>query len=216
MIPCGRRWETSLTYPSGMITHPWNVGVGVTLRPMCLLGYKQLSQRAWRNECDWSPAYSRWAPAGEEQPQSQPHTQNIQINIHTHMQSGVLVEPRPIHHRAAPQTSTCQRRTMKYEAKWAENSWGLMLSVIRIAPKWLIGSLCGYVITTTGATEAHHSDLSEGPEWRGTGCSWRSYHTVIVTAAAAATAGVVCVFVSYPPEWFVQMCVWKELPRLLS
>lgn len=31
-----------------------------------------------------------------------------------------------------------------------------MLSVIRIALKWLIGSLCGYVITTNGVTQAHH------------------------------------------------------------
>ena len=31
-----------------------------------------------------------------------------------------------------------------------------MLSVIRIALKWLRGSLCGYVITTTGVTEVHH------------------------------------------------------------
>ena len=31
-----------------------------------------------------------------------------------------------------------------------------MLSVIRIALKWLIGLLCGYVITTPGVTQAHH------------------------------------------------------------
>lgn len=31
-----------------------------------------------------------------------------------------------------------------------------MVVVIRIAPKWLIGLLCGYVITTAGMTEAHH------------------------------------------------------------
>lgn len=36
------------------------------------------------------------------------------------------------------------------------NSCGLMLSVIRIALKWLIGLLCGHVITTAGGTEAHH------------------------------------------------------------
>lgn len=31
-----------------------------------------------------------------------------------------------------------------------------MLSVIRIALKWLIGLLCGYVITTTGVRQAYH------------------------------------------------------------
>ena len=30
------------------------------------------------------------------------------------------------------------------------------MSVIRIALKWLIGLLCGYVITTAGVTQAHH------------------------------------------------------------
>lgn len=45
---------------------------------------------------------------------------------------------------------------MKCGVKWAVNSCGLILSVIRIALKWLIGLLCGHVITTTGGTEAHH------------------------------------------------------------
>ncbi len=45
---------------------------------------------------------------------------------------------------------------MKYGVKWAEDSWGLMFSVIRIALKWLIGLLCGYVVTTAGVTQAHH------------------------------------------------------------
>lgn len=30
------------------------------------------------------------------------------------------------------------------------------VDVIRIALKWLIGLLCGYVITTTAMTQAHH------------------------------------------------------------
>lgn len=84
-----------------------------------------------------------------------------------------------------------------------------MLSVIRIALKWLIGLLCGYVITTAGVTPAHHiRHQSEGCVVM-MGCSWRRYYTVRMTTAHGI------LLVSYPSGCFVQTHVSKVLPQLI-
>lgn len=86
-----------------------------------------------------------------------------------------------------------------------------MLSVIRIALKWLIGLLCGYVITTTGVRQAYHiRHQSEG-------CImiYRLFLVKVLHSHNDNNKWDFFFLVLYPPGWFVQIHVSKVLPQLI-